>query len=104
MRTYKKAGKVDLYLCGKYIASLDALYRNYARVKVSMMEVATFIISKHTCDVKNVSDIITYGRIDFVHRYLYLRNLTGHYPQLKEYNHRTIHQKFKLIGVELCQV
>jgi hypothetical protein len=46
LRSYDNAGKVKIYLCGKEIAGLDALWSAFATYKYSLMETMVFAFNK----------------------------------------------------------
>ena len=102
MQTYMNAGKVDVYFCGKLIGELDALYKinpkTNKRPQSSQIEFKKIVISKNHCVIKSNDDKLSYGRIDFVRRYM--ANVDG--ETIRNDNITGNFQKFKLTGIKLC--
>ena len=102
MRTYMNAGIVYVSFCGKKIGVLDALYKinptTNERPRESQIEFKKFVISKNHCVIESDDDKLSYGRIDFVHRYM--ANVDG--ETIRNDNISGNFQKFRLTGIKLC--
>lgn len=94
MMTYFNAGEVDVYLCDKYLTSVDSLWPDYGVRRASTQEsfktklLASDWISK--CDAKDASKPIT-GTIELKHKCL---------QSSKSIRDK---EKFKLVKLEIRQ-
>lgn len=97
-RTYKNAGMVDVFICGKYIATLDCLWPDYRLYTISTNELFTYFIDKSnertfcrhpdplTIEFKRVCDPPLFEDAD-----------QSSQPEVREMN------KFRISSVKFCK-
>lgn len=114
LRTYKNAGRVSVYLCGRKVGEteeFDALYPDFLNYRFSVEElvhVAYHADIDDYCDTKKrleANDTTTPYLLEFRHTNIDFESMySGIYPQpyLQDYLHARQHQKWKLTSVKIC--
>lgn len=97
MRTYANAGMVDVFLCGQYLTTLDALWEDWHTYHFTFNQIFTFEYNpklKPLC-TKGDKDAMTIE----VKRY---HDVTSSKDE-KQYKNARSRNKFKLVAFEVCE-
>lgn len=101
-KTYLNAGVTDVFLCGKYLATLDALWDDWYQYKFSFNEIYTVeynpmkkgSIKYCTKDEPRVIELKHLCNTDKFNRHNFTRN---------DYLKARGMQKFKFIAFDICE-